>query len=973
MRKKQLLWVAIALMALVVPVNARSIFTVTGPWSEVFGPGGEGSAGGTIAAGPLTDGSWTVNLPQAVHQGVTTSYPDPVDPNFMVYVTDYVVNPAMPVTISGPPWSGTFSNLTLTVTSYKRNGTFEMAGSAMADPGPADIHMIVISATGQGTFKTGNQAGDTQGGTMTATIELHWRPAAANDAYSTNEDTALVVAAPGVLANDTDNDGDPLTAVLDTGVANGALTFNADGSFTYTPSANWSGSDSFTYHATDGKVDSLPATVTITVAAVNDAPVAANDAYSMAATTVLVVPAPGVLANDTDIEGDPLTAVLNASVLHGTLVLNADGSFTYTPTPYYAGPDTFTYHANDGSANSNVATVSITVTGAAPWCSTFEAKNIKETSAKFYGDVIEDGGLRCEYRFVYWPEGGAPIATAWMGSLTEAEADDVAGYVATNLIPGTIYHYRIDVRNAAGEDDGNVRDFVTTARLAISSEPHGSVVTPGEGVFLGTRGKSLDIVAQAGPGYVFGGWTGSAVDAGLVKKPAEAATSVKYDGDQTLVATFNAKILWVSFHATDANASAGAVTAGFVEAPDRAYTDLLSGAGYVVERFVTTNTPDVNVLNAAALVIIGRSVSSGNFQNERATLWNTQVTVPVINTGGYTLRKNRTGFSTGNTIPDIVGDVKLTATMPDHPIFAGISLTDGTMDANFAGICMYPDGVTLAKGISVNTNPVDPNGLILATLSAQSGDVPAGAMIIAEWPAGVVVKHDGGGLADVLAARRMVFLTGSREASGKNSEGTGMMDLTDEGQQIFLNAVEYMLLADSAPVAVVNPSFEDPNAGKIKGWNGEGVAGTPAVDIPGWASDGAAADSGVEQGWGATDGTWSGFIMNGDPFVYQLTGYVVQAGDVLNLKVDAKNNWAATKFLMTLYYDEAGARMPLATREVDLTDAMQTFSLWFSAAAAPDCVGKQLGIELANSSSPDAPGTTWMGLDRVSLSVMAVE
>ena len=71
--------------------------------------------------------------------------------------------------------------------------------------------------------------------------------------------------------------------------------------------------------------------------------------------------APGVLANDTDANGDPLTAVLNANVTHGSLTLNANGGFTYTPTAGYSGPDSFTYHANDGSADSNMVTVSLTV------------------------------------------------------------------------------------------------------------------------------------------------------------------------------------------------------------------------------------------------------------------------------------------------------------------------------------------------------------------------------------------------------------------------------------------------------------------------------------------------------------------------------------------------------------------------------------------------------------------------------------
>ena len=130
-------------------------------------------------------------------------------------------------------------------------------------------------------------------------------PAASDDTYTVAEDNVLTVAAPGVLANDTDVDGDSLTAVLVTAPTHGTLTFNANGSFTYTPHANYNGSDSFTYAASDGTASfSFIRTVTLTVTSVNDAPVAGNDSYTTAEDTPLTVAAPGVLGNDTDVEGN---------------------------------------------------------------------------------------------------------------------------------------------------------------------------------------------------------------------------------------------------------------------------------------------------------------------------------------------------------------------------------------------------------------------------------------------------------------------------------------------------------------------------------------------------------------------------------------------------------------------------------------------------------------------------------------------
>src|SRR6185295_17651618 len=118
----------------------------------------------------------------------------------------------------------------------------------------------------------------------------------------TNEDTPLAVGAPGVLGNDTDADaGDTRTAVLVSTTTHGALVLNADGSFTYTPTANYNGPDSFTYQAKDAAgALSNTATVTITVNPVNDAPVAVDDAYNTNEDTLLAVAAPGVLGNDTD-------------------------------------------------------------------------------------------------------------------------------------------------------------------------------------------------------------------------------------------------------------------------------------------------------------------------------------------------------------------------------------------------------------------------------------------------------------------------------------------------------------------------------------------------------------------------------------------------------------------------------------------------------------------------------------------------
>jgi uncharacterized repeat protein (TIGR01451 family) len=188
------------------------------------------------------------------------------------------------------------------------------------------------------------------------------RPPVANpDAYTTSEDAALVTDAPGVLANDSDPDGNAITAQLVSTTANGTLTLNANGSFNYTPNPNFSGLDGFTYRATDGSNFSSVVSATITVAPINDPPVAVNDSYTTPSDSTLTIGAPGVLANDTDVENDPLNAILANPPAHGALTLNANGSFTYAPNANFSGSDSFSYRASDGGATSGVATVSISV------------------------------------------------------------------------------------------------------------------------------------------------------------------------------------------------------------------------------------------------------------------------------------------------------------------------------------------------------------------------------------------------------------------------------------------------------------------------------------------------------------------------------------------------------------------------------------------------------------------------------------
>lgn len=202
--------------------------------------------------------------------------------------------------------------------------------------------------------------GDGNGGSATATVSitvtaLNDAPTAANDSTATSEDTPVTIA---VLANDTDVDGDAVIVQSATQGTRGLVVVNANGTVTYTPNANVFGSDSFTYTIRDTTGLPASASVTVTVAAVNDSPDAVNDSATTdeASGGVTI----SVLANDTDPDGNTLTVTAASTPAHGTASVNFDNTISYLPVASYSGADSFTYTISDGAATDS-ATVAIQV------------------------------------------------------------------------------------------------------------------------------------------------------------------------------------------------------------------------------------------------------------------------------------------------------------------------------------------------------------------------------------------------------------------------------------------------------------------------------------------------------------------------------------------------------------------------------------------------------------------------------------
>ncbi len=444
-------------------------------------------------------------------------------------VTVTVQGPPVAVDDNGTTAAGTTLNASVAGNDTDPNGdtlTFTLGtgptnGSVTLNPNGTYSYTPTAGWSGVDTFTY--SVSDGNGGSDTATVTItvsNAAPVAGDDTFSTAASTAITNT---VAGNDSDPNGDTLTYALGAGPAHGTLTFSANGGFTYTPNAGWSGVDTFTYSITDGNGGSDTATVTITTS--NGAPVAGDDTASTPWGTVLNG---SVTANDSDPNGDPLTYVLGTGPTHGTVVMNTNGTFSYTPAVGYTGADSFTYTVSDGNGGTASATVSLTV-GARPNVVPVAVNDAVGTTVgtPVSGDAAtndSDGdGDTLTYTLATGPAHGtvtlAPNGTftytptaGWAGgdTFTYSVSDGFGGTASATVsvtidTPPTLEaiadQSNIDAQSVSIDLSGLLTDpDGPTATWSATGLPPGLTIAPTTGLISGTLDRAASVSGPGGTG-----------------------------------------------------------------------------------------------------------------------------------------------------------------------------------------------------------------------------------------------------------------------------------------------------------------------------------------------------------------------------------------------------------------------------------------------------------------------------------------
>jgi len=493
----------------------------------------------------------------------------------------------------------------------------------------------------------------------------------------------------------------------------------------------------------DGTGTSAPQNISITINGTNDAPVAVADSYTTAEDTALTIPLAGMLANDTDADGDALSAIVVTGPAHGTLALNADGSFSYTPSADYNGVDSFTYKANDGLADSHAATVSITVT---------PVNDPAIISGVSSGAVTEAGGVNNA-------AAGTPTAT---GTLTDTDIDNPAntftavgaatasdgGYGTYTMTSAGVWSYHLDDGNSAVQAlnvGGTLTDTFTVT--TIDGTPQlVTVIINGANDAAHVSGASSGAVTEAGGisngtagiPIATGTLTDSDVDSAANTFTAVGTATPSAGGYGTY--TMTSAGVW-SYHLDDGNSAVQALNAG-ATLTDTFTVTTIDGTAQVVTVTINGANDAAHVSGTSSgAVIEANGVNNGTAgaPTTTGTLTDTDIDNPANTfTAVGTATPSDGGYGTYTMTPGGVWSYHLdNGNSAVQALNAGGTLTDtftvSTIDGTAQVVTVIINGANDAAVLSADTvNLTETNAALSTSGTLTISDVDGTATFVAQ-------------------------------------------------------------------------------------------------------------------------------------------------------------------------------------------------------------------------------------------------
>ena len=609
---------------------------------------------------------------------------------------------------------------------------------------------------------------DGAGGNTTAKVfvsvdNVNLAPVAANDDYALNEDQALNVNGnnlPLLTANDTDPNGDTLTVntTAQTNPANGSVTLAADGTFSYQPNANFFGSDSFTYQILDGRGGSATATVDLTIASVNDAPLANPDSIATSEETLINI---NPLRNDSDVENDTLT-LINAVTNNGTATVQSNNTLNYTPVMNFVGVAQVSYLVSDNNGGTATGIISVTVLNIndAP-VALDDTANTQENTAVNINVLANDSDIDGDTLVVL----NATVSNPTNGTVS-ANADN-----SLLFTPTTNFNGNASVNYTISDNNGGIASATVTVNvISVNSTPVAvnDYATTDEDTLV-----TINVLANDSD--VDG-------DALMVTDPTATNGTVSVSLDSSLDylpnANFNGSDT-ISYNVNDGNGATDSATVTVTitavnDAPIGVADTAVTNEDNAINIIVLANDTDIDT-NATALTVTAVSATNGTttvLPNQTID-YNPTLNFNGVDTISYTVNDDLGGSSSTtvsltivaqNDAPVAVDDTSSTDedTLVAINVLANDSDIDGdtlsidAAQANSGTVTVNADnslsytpisnfngadtisytlidvgGLTVSASVAVTVNPVNDSPIALSSTATTTEDVAISIVVLA--------------------------------------------------------------------------------------------------------------------------------------------------------------------------------------------------------------------------------------------------